>query len=322
MRSTTCRWGGLNRTDMSDDSVKVHGASQDQLVDRLLDHANEDGGWGYRPGTLTAAEPTAWACLALQLQKVPRNTVVRALRQLAGMQLSSGGVPVTRDVDHPCWTTPLAILAWLSADAESSTLFLDHVTRAASWLNEDRGIPVRNEPPLLGHNTQLIGWSWTTETHSWIEPTAYAVLALKALGEETHDRAREGVRLLLDRVLPEGGWNYGNPKVMGQTLRPFPATTGIVLTAIACEHRDASIDRSIGYLSKTLPTLRAPVSVAWALMGLSAWGARPADAAAHIHRALDRASTSAPNCHSDALLLSASAGTFPFQSTRIARIDD
>ena len=43
----------------------------------------------------------------------------------------------------------------------------------------------------LGHDSTLIGWPWVEGTHSWIEPTAWAVLALKSVGTEsapTHAR--------------------------------------------------------------------------------------------------------------------------------------
>ena len=36
-------------------------------------------------------------------------------------------------------------------------------------------------------------------------------------------RTREGVRLLRDRLLPDGGCNYGNTTVLGQTLSPAHA---------------------------------------------------------------------------------------------------
>ena len=60
-------------------------------------------------------------------------------------------------------------------------------------------------------------------------------MALRAAGRASHPRVREAVRLLCDRALDEGGWNYGNTRVFANTLQPFPATTGIALTALAGE---------------------------------------------------------------------------------------
>jgi hypothetical protein len=59
------------------------------------------------------------------------------------------------------------------------------------------------------------------------------VIALKATGHLQHDRVREGIRMMLDRQLPHGGWNYGNSVVFGRELRPMPESTGAALTGLA-----------------------------------------------------------------------------------------
>jgi len=48
-----------------------------------------------------------------------------------------------------------------------------------------------------------------------------------------HPRADEAVQLMLDRILPGGGCNYGNTIVLDQLLRPHIQPTGIVLLALA-----------------------------------------------------------------------------------------
>ena len=92
-------------------------------------------------------------------------------------------------------------------------------------------------------------WPWVLGTHSWIEPTAFNVLALKAAGRGEHPRTREAVRLLVDRLLPTGGCNYGNTTVLGQQLRPHLAPTGLVLLSLAGEQiNDSRIAKSLAYL--------------------------------------------------------------------------
>ena len=120
---------------------------------------------------------------------------------------------------------------------------------------------------------QLVGWAWAEGTHSWLEPTAFAVLALQAAGQSNHARTREAVRLILDRQLPGGGCNYGNTVVLGQRLRPHVQPTGIALLALAGENdSDVRITKSIAWLRRSIGPETTAASLAWALLGLRAHG--------------------------------------------------
>jgi hypothetical protein len=109
--------------------------------------------------------------------------------------------------------------------------------------------------------------------------------------------------LLLDRAIPSGGWNYGNAAVLANTLRPFPETTGVVLTALAGEPRSPAVERAIAFLSTELPRIRTPLSLGWGLIGLTALGARPAEAGTWLAEAIERSRARAANSLHDALLL-------------------
>ena len=99
----------------------------------------------------------------------------------------------------------------------------------------------------------LVGWPWAEGTHSWVEPTALAVLALKSVGLGDHERTREAVRLLHDRLFSDGGCNYGNTVVLGQTLRPHLQPTALALLALWQEaDRGGRVTRSIDYLEAGL----------------------------------------------------------------------
>jgi hypothetical protein len=156
---------------------------------------------------------------------------------------------------------------------------------------------------MYDHDTMLVGWPWVGETHSWLEPTGFAVLALRARGEEGHPRVREAVKLISDRALPDGGWNYGNPRVFGKTLHPFPATTGIALAALAGESRSTEVEAGIRYLVTALPRVRAPLSLGWGLIGLQAWDAMPDDAESWMARAAKQLAGRPVNPHYLAMLL-------------------
>jgi hypothetical protein len=89
----------------------------------------------------------------------------------------------------------------------------------------------KKEDSPVAHDPSIRGWAWIEDTHSWIDPTVMALLALEVTGYREHPRFEEGIRMIMDRQLRQGGWNYGNTMVYGQELRPFPDTTGLALTA-------------------------------------------------------------------------------------------
>ena len=302
----------VNCGDGAADMQPMSRSWQRPHIETLLDSVSADGGWGYRPGLRSSAEPTALGCLALEAWQVAPARWQRGLDTLTQLQDSDGGVRVVADVPERNWATGLAVLAWLGAGPESQHRFASPVQRAFSWLINARGQPLPEAPDVFGHDTSLEGWAWVDGTHSWVEPTAYALLALRAAGFSEHPRVREGVQLLLDRTLPDGGWNYGNTRVLGNTLRPFPLTTGIVLTALAGQRRETRIDASLRYLSDALTSLRSPMSIAWTLIGLGAWDARPPDAGERLARCA--AQTEYPLLTTERALLLLADAVSPFPS--------
>jgi hypothetical protein len=161
----------------------------------------------------------------------------------------------------------------------------------------------------MGHNTQLVGWSWAEGTHSWIEPTAFHILALKASGHLDDPRTREGVTLLLDRQLPSGGCNYGNTSVLGQMLRPHVQPTGIALLALVGEQDQGNrIAKSVAWLKKATSKETTPASLAWGLLGLAAHGVKMPDAPKWMEAAVNHVHSHDGSPHKLALLTLASVG--------------
>jgi hypothetical protein len=243
-------------------------------IDRLARPAH----WSYHEDGPAASEPTALAALALCAHG-KTAAAQRALAWLVRAQAFEGTLGVTLSDKTPCWPTALAVLAWQAAsDAQSRSRYEGCIDRATAWLLSARG-ETSDRSPLIGHDTTLVGWPWVLGTHSWLEPTAYAVLALRAAGHAEHPRTREAVRLLVDRLLPAGGCNYGNTIVMGQELLPHVQPTGLVMLALAGEQLDdARIERSLAYLEKALGSTTAVASLAFGLMALTAHNRRPANA--------------------------------------------
>jgi hypothetical protein len=98
-------------------------------------------------------------------------------------------------------------------------------------------------------------------------------MALKAAGHSRHSRTRDAIRVLLDRQLPHGGWNYGNTLVLGRELRFHVQATSLALLGLATESDLRSrTAASVDILEKNISPQTTTASLAWALMALSAYG--------------------------------------------------
>lgn len=238
------------------------------------------GGWAYTPEGIPSAEATALACLGLLATEGMqsggrdggREATNAAADWLAAAQNPDGSVSVHPGQSGPGWATPQAVVVWSrSGRCKASG------DRALRWLLGQKG---RTMPRAFGesdsHDTTLSGWSWTQNTHSWVEPTAWAVLAMSCRGLTDHPRVQEALQLLKDRAIKGGGWNYGVKAVLHQSARPQPAPTGLALLALAAAHAAGRSDvaDSLSYLKDVLPRARGLHSLCWGLLGLHAWSER------------------------------------------------
>jgi len=250
----------------------------------LLRRARGGEGWGYRTGSAPAVEPTALASLALLPEGGADPEILEAARWVAALQRPDGSVPVGKALPEPGWPTPLAVLLWSAVGG-----FAQERRRACAWMLEAKGTTLERGPDLVvEHDTTLVGWPWVLGTSAWVEPTAMAILALTREGQVQHPRVREGTKLLLDRALSAGGWNYGNTVVFGATLRPQPVPTGWALMALAAASAGGpEVTRGLAFLEASLPPIRSAQSLGWGLLGLEAWKRRPAEADAWLARAFE-----------------------------------
>jgi hypothetical protein len=250
------------------------------------------GVWGYRTDSHPSVEATALACLGLwcssggDASAAEESAVHHGADWLVSMQQADGSLGIAPSVLRPGWPTGYALLLWgLLGCHELARV------RAVAWLLAEKGQPISNEDPraasIVGHDPTMIGWPWIEGTHSWVEPTALAILALSRQGLGDHPRVVEGGRLLCDRSLEHGGWNYGNRAVFGRELRPQPGPTGLALVALSSHtatNRPRAVDTAIAFLRATLPGIHAPISLGWGLLGLRAWDSCPQEAEGWLAR--------------------------------------
>jgi hypothetical protein len=251
----------------------------DQLKQRQLD----SGGFMSKPHGRYSPEATCWAIMALS--GYPANCgdlMMRARARLVADQLPDGRVCISREHPEVFWPTSLAVFAWRQSPEHQENL-----AKAVVFLLGSSGEHSPKKPDFpVAHDTSLKGWPWIAGTHSWVEPTGLAMMALKLAGYGNQARVREGARLLLDRQLPGGGWNYGNTFVFGRELRPMPLSTGIALNALRGETPLENIQGSLTFLKNQVVTMHTPQSLGWSLLGLGAWQKRPMQAQHLIYECL------------------------------------
>jgi squalene cyclase len=247
----------------------------------LLELQNPDGGWPSQAGRSSNTEATAFAALALGGLATGDATRAgdRGLRWLSDRQRPDGSWAFSAAVPEASWATGIATLAMLGQDR-------DRARAGAGWLLGQQGRPLgwyhsllyRVAPSLLlvRLNPDLKGWPWRSQATGFVEPTAFAVLALKKLRPYVDARAeariREAETMLYDRMCTEGGWNYGNSVVFGVDLPPYADVTALTLIALQDYRGSEPNAVSVAALRRMLAEVDSSLALAWATLCLSVYG--------------------------------------------------
>jgi hypothetical protein len=238
-----------------------------ELASALSAARNPGGGWGYRSGNRSRIEPTCWARLALGngAYEPTGVDILRNWRRHDGWLIDVAGAPANVGFNA---------LAALTLLQTPSTASLADVT--ISRLVDAKGTAIPQDRALRQDNS-LQAWSWVDGTFSWVEPTAWCLLLLKqrrARGPlpRAVERIEVAERMLLDRACSAGGWNYGNPHVLGQDLLPYVPTTSLALLAMQDRVGDPIVQRALDGLQKDAARERSAVALAWTIICLRVYG--------------------------------------------------
>ncbi len=255
----------------------------DAATDLLLGVQNEDGGWGYFKGQHSNTESTSFALMALKSMEgkafiEPRTA---GLKWLLRRQKEDGSFPLNDTSNQSSWTTPIAVLALLSFQDQS-----EPALRAAKWILTQEGRKPGWVASLLVRlslikkmtelDPYLSGWSWTAGAFSWVEPTSYSLMALKKLkrslvgyGTNCEERIRQGEMLIYDRMCENGGWNYGNSRVLGEALWPYPDVTAVALIALQDRAASEANQTSLRALDNMLQEAASGTALGWGILCLT-----------------------------------------------------
>ena len=297
-------------------------AAIERLKGVVLGAASPDGGWPYYAGKKSRVEPTCWALMALSGtadDAVDRSKLAGPhLQWLARTQRADGllvdepSAPVNFTSNGLAACALAHLYAQRAADAVASGSGVAsgsrdgrtsgryvasgfsrtsvNLSRLLDALISVKGLSV-NEPDPRQDN-RLQGWPWMADTFSWLEPTAWCVLALKKAGKEKRGAAAridEADKLIANRVCEAGGWNYGNASVVGQDLRPYVPTTAIALLAMRDRRQSAAVERSVAWLRDARSKEPSATALSLASLALRVYGLPVEDVEARLAEDVDRA---------------------------------
>lgn len=246
-----------------------------KALDFLRVHRNPDGGWGYRPGRRSLVEPTGIALLALAAAGDPPEKTA-GLDFLRACRKGPAGVGIDPSDGEASWMAYAAILAFagLGAGKEAERLAEAALAMedASKRFSSDEVVSIA---ATYGYDATIRGWPWTPGTTAWVEPTALFMIALVRAGvPPAHERLESAVRLLVDRRVRSGGWNFGNPLNLSRELEASPLATALALAGLAAvgypQDRTAVLT-GLRYLAGTLTGDVSTVTLAWSALALSCY---------------------------------------------------
>lgn len=247
-----------------------------RLRERIREAAATGGGWGYYGGKRPRLEPTCWALAALRLSwDGTEEEWVRTVQANGGVFAAASG---HRGLLSDAQGTPPnvganGVAAWfLTTQPGVWTPVLSAVT---DELVNIKGVRVSAQDARQDNTLQA--WPWFQDTFSWVEPTAWCLLALKrqrdvrATAVATR-RVSEAEKMLENRCCELGGWNYGNASALGQDLRPHIPPTALGLLAMQDRRDSAAVQRSAGFLRQAALTEHSGMALGLAALALHVFG--------------------------------------------------
>jgi hypothetical protein len=174
------------------DSVQSAAALHTQCLSALGASQNPDGGWPFLSGGQSRVEPTCWAALAIFNSAGDSNNEsfckfreylhpLNSLTALARFTEMTPAVPPTAvmvlSADSPSERNAAAALKWLCEDLPRDSSPFRRFLQS-----------LRPKSEIVSQNDSYRGWGWTPKTASWVEPTSFALMALRQANSNSSRR--------------------------------------------------------------------------------------------------------------------------------------
>ncbi len=246
-----------------------------------------EGSWPYRAGQDASIECTSWCAVAVAGDPPVSRS---ASRFLVSAQNKDGGwsnVTGSDPAEPSDWSTGLALLALrLGRGAADNVELQQSLDRAfsngISFLMNNRtelykkpfgemAIYLMKGPEALAYPR---GWPWTPGCFHWVEPTSYALMAIKpsreALEPALKDALGKAQGFLLDHACEHGGWNHGNNICLSVNLPPYTVTTAEALIALQDLPSNPLVAKGLAHLEQTVSSEQSLMALSWCAMALDA----------------------------------------------------
>lgn len=251
-------------------------------VDSFIRKACKNGSWAYKTGDEACMEPTAFCGIAMRKDEPLRKQVIEFLTR---NQNGDGGWSTSAGLGKSDWTSGLALLALrilLKEDSDQAA-HSTKIDKAVEYLFEARTefygalakflLQISKGDEGLNYPR---GWPWSPGCFHWVEPTSYALLALKIPAHVQQTDSKRVIaradNFLLEHACKDGGWNHGNDLCLSVYLPPFAVTTAEALVALQDQKSANPVQHAFHNLKNTIGYNGSAMSVAWTAIAELSYG--------------------------------------------------
>ena len=239
----------------------------------------------FKRGKSPSIETTSWSAIALTLSHP--EVASKAVSFILDKQNPDGGWSTSPEIQQSDWNSALALLALRLAkhyhpnDEKSMNKAIKNGTHYLITSRMDLMIPVLRLLLLMGAKGKEglqfgKGWPWNKGCYSWVEPTAYSLMALKIPHIPNDSLTKIAIahanKFLLDHTCKVGGWNHGAYYCLGEYCPPYILTSAEATLALFDLKDNDKIKLAVKYLEKTDHQAVSAWSLAWNIMALDAHG--------------------------------------------------
>lgn len=247
----------------------------EKYIENVLNQQDPSGGFAYINHRGGMVEPTCYSLMALNKFNPESTNFNRAINWLLSLQNTDGGWKLfdIDDISSP-YSTSIAVITLNQID---KNIYSGEIQRGIKYL-ESRLEYFKNKE--LCYNV----WGWNKGTYIGIEPTAYAVLALKLLNSTNTERIKEGEKFFLSSACLNNGWTFGYP-----FDRNNPASTSIIyipvepqlsitaLVLLALQGSNVNLSKHMNLVLKDYKKSYCPMSLSLSILALNAYGEETSD---------------------------------------------